>query len=241
MSLHRTANRLATKGRDGDTMLVHMAPEEVGGLQALALSAYGKPLTVNPDTGLIEASLLKRLLPTLAGAVVGSVIPGANGWVSALAGGIASGAANGWNLKNIGAGMLGGYSGRELANRLAAVGAAPAATAPKTQPTQTTIATDEMGVNHVMDGAAPARATAPSAAAAASNAAKDAAAKTTATPVKVCVVSLQMRRSVSSLRTRISGPSLALSVLTRLSRIRFLALRSRVTASGSRTSIAALR
>jgi hypothetical protein len=48
-------------------MLVHMAPKEVAGLQALAL-AHGGSLTVNPQTGLPEAGFLKNLLPTLIGA-----------------------------------------------------------------------------------------------------------------------------------------------------------------------------
>ena len=48
-------------------MLVHMAPQEVAGLQSLAL-AHGGSLTINPDTGLPEAGFLKKLLPMLAGA-----------------------------------------------------------------------------------------------------------------------------------------------------------------------------
>jgi hypothetical protein len=48
-------------------MLVHMAPKEVAGLQALAM-AHGGSLTVNPQTGLPEAGFLKNLLPTLIGA-----------------------------------------------------------------------------------------------------------------------------------------------------------------------------
>lgn len=129
MTLHRQAAKIATKGRNGDSMLVHMSPEEVGGLHALALSAYGKPLTINPATGVVEASLLKRLLPTIAGAVVGSVIPGAGTWGSAIAGGITSGFANGWKPRNILGGMLGGGSGRELVNRFAMAGTPVAPTA----------------------------------------------------------------------------------------------------------------
>lgn len=47
-------------GRRGDTMLVHMAPEEVAGLRALAMRE-GTDLTINPETGLPEANRLKRL------------------------------------------------------------------------------------------------------------------------------------------------------------------------------------
>lgn len=57
---------LATLGRGPDTMLVHMAPEEVAGLQKLAL-AHGGSLTTNPHTGLPEAGFLKNILPTLVG------------------------------------------------------------------------------------------------------------------------------------------------------------------------------
>jgi hypothetical protein len=48
-------------------MLIHMAPDEVRGLQALAM-AHGGSLTINPDTGLPEAGFLDKLLPTIIGA-----------------------------------------------------------------------------------------------------------------------------------------------------------------------------
>ena len=66
MSLHALATNMASKGRNGDSMLVHMTPGEVHGLQALAMK-HGGSLTVNPDTGLPEANFLKSLLPMLAG------------------------------------------------------------------------------------------------------------------------------------------------------------------------------
>ena len=68
------ASLLASRGRNGDSMLVHMAPNEVKGLQSLAM-AHGGSLTINPDTGLYEASFLKKLLPTLLGVGL-SFIPG---------------------------------------------------------------------------------------------------------------------------------------------------------------------
>jgi len=67
MSLQVLAQDMASRGRGPDTMLVHMAPKEVAGLQALAL-AHGGSLTINPQTGLPEAGFLKNLLPTLIGA-----------------------------------------------------------------------------------------------------------------------------------------------------------------------------
>ena len=59
------ANNMASKGRYGDSMLVHMAPEEVQGLQRLAM-ANGTSLSVNPYTGMPEAFSLKRSLKKLA-------------------------------------------------------------------------------------------------------------------------------------------------------------------------------
>ena len=60
------ARAVQSKGRGEDTMLVHMTPGEVGGLQALAMSQGGS-LSINPETGLPEAGFLKNLLPTLLG------------------------------------------------------------------------------------------------------------------------------------------------------------------------------
>lgn len=67
MNYAQTAQNLAAQGRYGDTTLVHMTPQEVGGLQALARS-HGTSLTTNPNTGLPEAFNLRGLLPALAGA-----------------------------------------------------------------------------------------------------------------------------------------------------------------------------
>ena len=67
MSLHVLADHMASKGRNGDSMLVHMTPGEVAGLHALA-AKHGGELTINPDTGLPEANFLKKLLPTIIGA-----------------------------------------------------------------------------------------------------------------------------------------------------------------------------
>lgn len=67
------ARQLQSMGRGDDKMLVHMTPDEVGGLQQLALASGGS-LTINPQTGLPEAGWLGKLLPTLlgiAGAAIG--------------------------------------------------------------------------------------------------------------------------------------------------------------------------
>ena len=70
------ANRVQDKGRGQDTMLVHMTPKEVGGLQALAM-AHGGSLTINPQTGLPEAGFLSSILPMVAGAALAATGVGA--------------------------------------------------------------------------------------------------------------------------------------------------------------------
>jgi hypothetical protein len=65
MSLHHIAKQLENKGRGKDSILVHMTPREVGGLQALA-KAQGGSLTRNPETGLYEAGVLEQVLPIIA-------------------------------------------------------------------------------------------------------------------------------------------------------------------------------
>ena len=65
MSLQHIAKHLETQGRGNDTVLVHMTPKEVGGLQALA-KAHGGSLTRNPSTGLYEAGFLEQILPIIA-------------------------------------------------------------------------------------------------------------------------------------------------------------------------------
>ena len=67
MSLAVLADHMASKGRGPDSMLIHMSPREVQGLQALAMKNGGS-LTINPDTGLPEAGFLDKLLPTIIGA-----------------------------------------------------------------------------------------------------------------------------------------------------------------------------
>ena len=65
MSLHHIAKNLENRGRGKDSVLVHMTPREVGGLQALA-KAHGGSLTRNPETGLYEAGFLEQILPIVA-------------------------------------------------------------------------------------------------------------------------------------------------------------------------------
>jgi hypothetical protein len=123
MSLHIAAQHLASKGRDGDTELVHMTKGEIKGLQGLALAAGGS-LSINPDTGLVEASFLKRILPMVAGAGL-MMIPGVN---AAIAGGMVGGfeaLRTGDISKGLMAG-LGAYGGAGLAGNLSNAAASTA-------------------------------------------------------------------------------------------------------------------
>ena len=62
------AQHIQSQGRGDDSVLVHMTPGEVSGLQALAM-AHGGSLTINPETGLAEAGFLGKLLPMILGAI----------------------------------------------------------------------------------------------------------------------------------------------------------------------------
>jgi hypothetical protein len=123
---------MATKGRNGDSMLVHMTPGEVAGLHALALK-HGGELTTNPDTGLPEASFLKSLLPMLAGAALnffvpglGAAVGGAFGVGAAAGTGIAVGGITGLATGSLSRGLmagLGAYGGAGLVEGITGLGA----------------------------------------------------------------------------------------------------------------------
>jgi hypothetical protein len=117
--------KVQSHGRLNDSMLVHMSPREVAGLQALARQK-GTSLTINPKTGLPEAFNLESLLPTIAGAaltpVLGPMAPLVIGGLGALAtGSLEQGLMMG----------LGAFGGASLAGSAANL-AAPAAIATET-------------------------------------------------------------------------------------------------------------
>jgi hypothetical protein len=125
MSLHVAAKHLASKGRDGDSMLVHMSPGEVKGLQGLAL-ANGGSLSINPDTGLVEASFLKKILPMVAGAALTGL---SGGMINPLTASMIVGGFEGVRTGDLGKGLmagLGAYGGAGLGQGLAAAGGAKA-------------------------------------------------------------------------------------------------------------------
>jgi hypothetical protein len=118
MSLQVAAKYLASKGRDGDSTLVHMSPGEVKGLQAIAM-AHGGSLSINPDTGLVEASFLKRILPMVAGAALSPFITPMG--AAALVGGFETA-----RTGDLGRGLmagLGAYGGAGLTQGLSTAGA----------------------------------------------------------------------------------------------------------------------
>ena len=114
------ANRVQERGRGQDTMLVHMTPKEVGGLQALAM-AHGGSLTINPQTGLPEAGFLSSILPMVAGAALAATGVGAPMAAMLVGGGY--GLATGSLSKGLMAG-LGAFGGAGLGSALSAAGAA---------------------------------------------------------------------------------------------------------------------
>lgn len=124
MSLQLAAQQMASKGRGPDTTLVHMAPQEVAGLQALA-KAHGGSLTVNPDTGLPEAGFLSSILPLVAGAFLGPAGLGLTAMQAGLAAGALGTVATGSLKKGLMAG-LGAFGGAGLASGLSAAGTAAA-------------------------------------------------------------------------------------------------------------------
>lgn len=117
MSLQNLAQNVAAKGRGNDTMLVHMTPGEVGGLQTLAM-AHGGSLSINPDTGLPEAGFLESLLPTLIGAGLTFFSGGA---INPLTAGAIVGGVEGVRTGDLGKGImagLGAYTGGGLGGTL---------------------------------------------------------------------------------------------------------------------------
>jgi hypothetical protein len=123
--LASAAEEVQSEGRKGDSMLIHMAPEEVRGLQAIAMQ-HGGSLTINPRTGLVEANFLKSILPMVAGAALAPFTGGAS--MAALLVGGGTALATGSLEKGLMAG-LGAFGGASLAGSLgAAATAAPATT-----------------------------------------------------------------------------------------------------------------
>jgi hypothetical protein len=121
--LAAAAQSVQDQGRGDDKILVHMTPNEVRGLQAIAMQ-HGGSLTVNPETGLVEAGFLDSILPMVAGAALtigsGGVI---NPYMSAAIVGGVTGLASGSLEKGLTAG-LSAFGGAGIGTALSAAGAA---------------------------------------------------------------------------------------------------------------------
>jgi len=120
-----TAQSMQGYGRGNDTMLMHVTPGEVQGLQALA-QRHGGSLTTNPHTGLPEAGFLEDILPTLAGGLL-TLIPGVGPLLAAGIVGGGTGLATGSLEKGLMAG-LGAFGGASLGSALGGLGAGAGAT-----------------------------------------------------------------------------------------------------------------
>jgi hypothetical protein len=139
MATHQLAKGLASLGRHGDSMLMHVNPIEVEGLRALG-AATGRKVTTNPHTGLPEAfdflDFFTSLIPTGVGMLLGGPAGGAIGSslgttaaaAAPVVGGMAAGAlvagAKGEDPLMGGLmGGLGGYGGGNLAKTFGTMGA----------------------------------------------------------------------------------------------------------------------
>jgi hypothetical protein len=141
MATHQLAQGLASLGRHGDSMLMHVSPSEVAGLKAVG-AMTGHKIHTNPRTGMPEAfdfgDFFTSLLPTLAGVALAPSTGGASLGLTGLAaqaapivGGIATGAlvagAKGDDPLMGGLmGGLGGYGGGNLAGTFGKMGSAAA-------------------------------------------------------------------------------------------------------------------
>lgn len=112
------ADQLASQGRHGDSVLVHMSPDEVQGIASLSPGS----MTINPVTGLPEAFNFKKALkiglPIAASIAMPALLPA---MAPALAGGLGSGLATAALTGDIKRGLVSGVMGAGIG---AAAGAA---------------------------------------------------------------------------------------------------------------------
>jgi hypothetical protein len=145
MATHQLAKGLASLGRHGDSMLMHVSPAEVEGLKAVG-AMTGHKLHTNPHTGLPEAfdfgDFFTSLIPTgigmllggPAGAKIGSTLGKTAAAAAPVIGGMAAGAAVAGAkgddiLMGTLTGGLGGYGGGNLGKTFMDMGGSKIATA----------------------------------------------------------------------------------------------------------------
>ena len=128
MNPRAAAAGIASLGRNGDSMLMHVTAREVEALKAMTKAAGGE-ITTNPHTGLPEASFWD-FLPSIIG-VIGMFIPGVQAFINPVTMGLLSGgiaAAEGKPLgQALGQGLIGAATagiGAELGPMLSGAGSA---------------------------------------------------------------------------------------------------------------------
>lgn len=146
--LRQKAAEVASAGRFGDSVLIHVAPEELAGLASLM---PGGKLTTNPKTGLPEAFFFLPFLAGLGGLGAGAAAAGTAAATGALGAGLGAGmtaaalplaattagtTAGALGAAGAGAAGLGAASALPLAGTAAATSALPgiAGTAASTLP-----------------------------------------------------------------------------------------------------------
>jgi len=121
MSLQALAQHMAAQGRGPDTMLVHMTPREVSRLQEIA-RAHGGSLTVNPETGLVEAGFLDDIVggvKDIVSSPIGQIGLGALGasmGLSPMTMGLIMGGTTTLATGNLGKGLMAGLGAYGTAN-----------------------------------------------------------------------------------------------------------------------------
>ena len=90
-NIQSQVKNIASRGRYGDSTLVHMNPTELSGLAQMG------QMTINPETGLPEAFGLRDAIP-IAASIVGGVFGGPLG--ASLGSGLATGLLEG-DLKKV--------------------------------------------------------------------------------------------------------------------------------------------
>ena len=110
-NIQSQVKNIASKGRYGDSTLVHMNPTELSGLAQMG------QMTVNPETGLPEAFGLRDAIP-IAASIVGGVFGGP------LGAGLGSGLATGLLEGDLKKGLLAGLTSYGFGSILQGAGAA---------------------------------------------------------------------------------------------------------------------
>jgi hypothetical protein len=140
---------LADRGRHGDSMLVHMAPEEVAGLASLTQNG----VTINPETGLPEMFNLRSILPTIitigAGIMSGGTLSPLA--AAALSGVTTAAVSEGTTSERLGKGLAAGIGSYGMGQLMGSLGSAGAAADPAA--VQGVGALPQGGANLFSDGA----------------------------------------------------------------------------------------